>query len=142
MMVSAILIPGGKKSRSSDGIYLEIGPEHVRVYGGIYEVDKETIDAVRRGIANDISGFQACCNEGDFVRVFGNVLGEKNKVLPSDLKALAVQEPLLYNKQWYFYTEFDPSIALDKTFDEIVLDCYKIARPLLLFFENCIQTNN
>jgi uncharacterized protein (TIGR02453 family) len=141
MMVSALLIPGGKKSRSTDGIYLEIGPEHVRIYGGIYEMEKQTIEAVRHGIADDFPTFQSCYNDSDFVHLFGNILGEKNKMLPPEFKDAATTEPLLYNKQWYFYAEFDPNVALVKTFDERVLDCYRTARPLLLFFENCLKSN-
>ncbi len=139
MMVSALIIPNGKKSRSTDGIYLEISPEHVRVYGGIYEMDKQIIDAVREGIIDDMSGFKACCTNKDFSGLFGTILGAKSKILPKEMKPMAIQEPLLYNKQWYFYAEFDPLVALEDSFDETVLNCYKKCRPLLLFFENCIK---
>jgi uncharacterized protein (TIGR02453 family) len=32
---SAVISPGGKKSRSLSGVYVELTPEHIRVYGGV-----------------------------------------------------------------------------------------------------------
>jgi hypothetical protein len=43
-MVSAVVAPDGKKSKAINGIYFELGPEHLRVYGGIYEIDKENLE--------------------------------------------------------------------------------------------------
>ena len=41
MNVSAVVAPEGKKSKAVNGVYFELSPEHVRVYGGVYEIDKE-----------------------------------------------------------------------------------------------------
>lgn len=86
MNVSAVVAPEGKKSKAVNGIYFEFGPEHVRVYGGIYEIDKDDLLTVRDGIANDIKGFQTAYTNPNFKKVFGTILGEKNKVIPKELK--------------------------------------------------------
>ena len=36
MMVSAVVAPKGKKSKAVNGVYFELGPEYLRVYGGVY----------------------------------------------------------------------------------------------------------
>jgi uncharacterized protein (TIGR02453 family) len=42
-MSSAVIATGVKKSTAINGIYFEFSAEHVRVYGGIYEINKEEI---------------------------------------------------------------------------------------------------
>ena len=52
-MCSAVISPQGKKSNSMHGIYFELGPEHVRAYGGVYEIEKDDLYALREGIASN-----------------------------------------------------------------------------------------
>lgn len=137
--VSAVVAPSGKKSKAVNGVYFEFSPEHVRVYGGIYEIDKEDLQAVREGIAANIEGFQAAYNHPSFKAVFGKILGEKNKIIPKELKEAAAREPLIFNKNWYFYTQFPPEQLLDPTLDKVILNCYEAGRSVELFFNEIIQ---
>jgi len=139
MMCSAIITPGGKKSKSINGVYFEFGPEHMRVYGGVYEIDKEDLEAVREGIAQDISKFRKAIKNPSFVKTFGEILGEKNKVLPAHLRDAASKEPLIFNKQWYFYTQFEPETILQDNLDKIVLNCYEAGRPVESYFNELIK---
>ena len=142
MMVSAVIAPNGKKSKAVNGIYFEFGPEHVRVYGGIYEIDKEDLLAVREGIAADLEGFQKAYSNVTFTKIFkGGILGEKNKILPKELKESAEKEPLIFNKQWYFYTQMESETVLSDQLDKIVIDCYKAGRPVEEFFNKLIVRN-
>jgi uncharacterized protein (TIGR02453 family) len=47
-MSSAVIATGGKKSTAINGIYFEFSAEHVRVYGGIYEINKEEIQRKKK----------------------------------------------------------------------------------------------
>ena len=139
MMCSAVVAPEGKKSKAVNGVYFEFGPEHMRVYGGVYEIEKEDLEAVREGIAQDISKFQKAYQNPTFVKTFGEILGEKNKVLPAHLREAASIEPLIFNKQWYFYTQFEPETILKENLDEIVLNCYEAGRPVESYFNELIK---
>lgn len=140
MMVSAVVAPEGKKSKAVNGVYFEFGPEHVRVYGGVYEIDKDDLLTVREGIASNIGKFQKVYSDPDFVRVYGGrILGEKNKVLPKELKEAAEKEPLIFNKQWYFYAEFDPEMILSDNLSELIIDCYEAGKPVENFFNELIN---
>ena len=86
MNVSAVVAPEGKKSKAINGVYFELGPEHVRVYGGVYEIDKDDLLTVREGIAKNPEKFKKLYSEESFKNVFGEILGEKNKVIPKELK--------------------------------------------------------
>lgn len=139
LMCSAVVAPNGKKSKAVNGIYFELSPEHVRAYGGIYEIDKEDLETVREGIAANVHEFRAIYNAPSFKNTFGEILGEKNKVLPAHIKEAAKEEALIFNKQWYFYAEFPAEQVLSPNLDELLLDCYKAGKPLESFFNQFIQ---
>lgn len=139
LQVSAIITPGGKKSRGVNGVYFELGPEKLRVYGGIFEIEKEDLMLVREGIAKDLAGFKKAYTDPKFVKTFGELKGNKNKIIAKELKEAAVKEELIFNKQWYFYTEFEPETILSDQLDKIILDCYDAGRPVENFFNKLIS---
>lgn len=139
LMVSAVVAPEGKKSKAINGIYFEFGPEHVRVYGGLYELDREEIEEIREGIAQNLTTFKKLYSQKEFVATFGSILGEKNKIIAKELRESAVNEPLLYNKQWYFFSEFEPEVLLNENLDTMLLSCYRIARPVERFLTQFIH---
>ena len=136
---SAVISPNGKKSDSVHGIYFELNPEAVRVYGGIYEIDKERLMQVREGIAGNLKEFRAIIDSKAFVSTFGEILGDKNKVLPSELKEMAQKEPLLLNKQFYVMCEFPPELISSPDLLKMLQHCYEVIMPLEQFFNQFIQ---
>ncbi len=139
MQVSAVVSPLGKKSKAINGVYFELGPEHLRVYGGVYEIDKDDLLTVREGIAENIAEFQKTYNNPLFVKTFGELKGEKNKIIPKELKLAAEKEPLIFNKQWYFYTQLEPERILFDNLDETIINCYKAGRPVEEFLNKLIK---
>lgn len=139
MTTSAVLAPNGKKSLAVNGIYFELGPESVNVYAGVYEADKDQVLDIREGIAANQKEFKKLITDPKFTELFGEVLGEKNKIIPSDLKAAAAQQPLIFNKQWYFKATFEPGIVLDDNLDGILENCFLVAKPLEQFFNKFIH---
>lgn len=140
LMTSAVVAPEGKKSKSINGIYFEFGPEHVRAYGGIYEIEKDDLLSVREGIATNIQKFQKLYKDPAFTTLFkGGILGEKNKKLAPELKEFAEKEPLIYNKQWYFYAEFDAEKVLSNDLDKLIIECYEAGKPIEDFFNELIH---
>jgi uncharacterized protein (TIGR02453 family) len=133
LYASAVISPGGKKSRTQSGVYVELAPEHVRVYGGVYDPDKEDVYDIRAHIASNQDAFNSLVHAAEFKRLFGEVRGEKNKVLAPEFKKLASEQPLLYNKQWYYFAEFSPERMIQPGLDELVIECYRTALPLSNF---------
>ena len=139
LQVSAVVAPEGKKSKAINGVYFELGPEHLRVYGGIYELDKEDLLDVREAIADNPKKFKKIITNKAFVEMYGELKGAKNKIIPKHLKASAEKEPLIFNKQWYFYTEFSPEVIFQDDLDKIILNCYKVGEPLEKYFNDIIK---
>lgn len=141
LMVSAVVAPSGKKSKAINGVYFELGPEHVRIYGGIYEIEKENLQQLREGIAQKSEEFKKLYSEKKFISTFGEIRGEKNKIIPKELRGAAENEALIFNKQFYFFAEFPAETVLDKNLDKIILECYETGKPIEAFFDKLIQRN-
>jgi uncharacterized protein (TIGR02453 family) len=138
LMVSAIISPNGKKDRAINGVYFELTPEHVRVYGGVYEIEKEDLYIAREAIVNQLSEFKKAIENPMFVSVFQEIHGEKNKIIPKEFKVAAEKQPLIFNKQWYFYATFPANKVLENDLDKLILDCYDAGRPVEHFFQTAL----
>lgn len=136
---SAVLVEGGKKNHTTPGLYFEMGPEDVRVYGGVYQLDKDQLLEVREAIAENLDEFKKAYSDATFLDVFGEIHGDKNKVLPKHLKEAAEKEPLIFNKNWYYFAKFTPETVLREDLDDFLLAQYQAAQKLNSFFAKHIK---
>ncbi len=127
---SAIISPAGRKDHGIPGIYFELGPEKVAIYGGAYMPEKDALLVIRERIAVNGKKFRSLYGEKEFKKLFGAIQGEKNKLLPPDLKTAAVKEPLLYNKQFYWGAELPAKTVTDAKLADILITHYRTMRPL------------
>jgi uncharacterized protein (TIGR02453 family) len=130
---SAIISKGGKKDHVSPGLYVELGPEKVAVYGGVYMPDKEQLQAIRNHIAGHLEEFGRLLIHDEFVSSFGTLHGERNKIISPDLRPMAERQPLLYNKAFYFYAHLPAETVLQKDIISRVTRLYEAGRPMADF---------
>ena len=109
------------------GMYLELGAESCSVYSGVYLPEKEALHQIRSNIASNPKRLDKAINHPDFIKTFGSVQGEKNKILPPEFKAAAVIQPLIFNKQFYVQHVFEPELALEPGLDLYIIDVWKKA---------------
>lgn len=136
---SALIVPNGKKSHRLDGLYIEVSPEKFGVYAGLYEPDKDQIELIRYAILNQNEEFNVLLNQTEFKQTFGEVLGEKNKILPKNFKSYSEIHPLVYNKQWYVNALFKTDLVLTTKSIEKLKEVYTTVLPFLTFLENGIK---
>ena len=136
---SAVLVEGGKKNHTTPGLYFEMGPEDLRVYGGVYKLEKEQLLEVREAIADNLDEFQKAYQDADFLATYGEIRGDKNKIIPKHLKAAAEKEPLIFNKNWYYFAKFTPETILRDDLGEFILSKYQAAQKLNKFFTKHIK---
>ncbi len=139
---SAIICHGGKKRKDLPGLYFEVDCEKVRIYGGCYMPDKDQLQRIREEIAFNPDEFEALILDSDFVNTFGSILGDKNARIPKELKDAAEKQPLIFNKQFYWYTELPIEMAIKDEFPEILAAHYSIMKPLCDFFEKPVTNSN
>lgn len=137
--LSALISPGGRKDKNSPGLYIELKPDGISVYSGIYEPDAKQLAQVRHYIAGHLKEFEKAISDKRFIKRFGKILGEKNKILPAELRDAAQRQELVYNKSFYFVTHLNKSmITSDKLIKEI-LQCYDDAAPVSRFLVKALE---
>ena len=136
--MSAIVSPKGRKDKEFPGLYIELNPERIRIYGGVYMPDKEQLYNIREAIGKDIKGFNKLISNKKFKGTFGEILGEKNSRIPKEFKEAGEQEELIFNKQFYFFTELPPEKVTDPKLIETIMGYYKDGKPVFDFFEKAM----
>jgi uncharacterized protein (TIGR02453 family) len=131
--VSAIISPGGRKDKIIPGIYLEISADDMRVYSGLYQLDSKQLFNVRSHISHNLDEFKSLVSSSKFVKTFTEIKGEKNKRIPKDFEDDAIAQPLLYNKQFYFFTSWPAETIYDKNLIKKITETYTIAQPVSEF---------
>ncbi|MEZ4721971.1 MAG: DUF2461 domain-containing protein [Flavobacteriales bacterium] len=117
--MTAIIGRGGRKEMSTEGMYIELGEGHARIYGGSYMPDKDQLQAIRQEILYNQDEFSKLIMDKDFKKYFGEIRGEQNKRLPAEFAEIQGKQPLIANKQFYYFSEIDPKmITSDKLIDE------------------------
>ncbi len=137
--VGIIFSPLGKKFKDYPGMYVELNPEHIRIYGGIYAPDKAALSNVRNLIMKHPEKFASIINHPEFKATYGDILGNKNKRLPKEIMQFAENQPLIMNKQWYFFNELPTQQAFSDNFTGQIIRHYQIALPFFRFFEKAFK---
>lgn len=136
LQMSALIAKGGKKNMYDPGLYLEIGPEFINIYTGFYMPEKEQLHTLRSKVAANPKKLDAILNQKDFINAFGEVKGEKSKILPADVKSLAKAHPLVFNKQFYLIHQADATIILNPGLLEYILKIFGISSDFNRFLSN------
>jgi len=135
---SAVISPIGKKDKANPGLYIEVGPEHIRIYGGVYRPDKHQLYNIRETIVSNPDNLKKLLSDKKFRQLFDEVRGEKNKIIPKEFKKAGESFDLIYNKQFYWFTEMKPEEALKDGFMNKVMEVYKTNKPLMDYFAKAI----
>ena len=137
--MSAIISPGGRKGMSESGMYLQMGCDDFRIYGGAYQPEKQQLQNIREAIASDLGGFAGLINEQSFVEKFGELHGEANKRLPAELLEAAEKQPLIYKKSFYFFHAFPAEIILEDGLADTCMTYFLAGKPVGDFFATAMK---
>ncbi len=140
LQMGAIIAPGGRKDMHGEpGMYLEFTPEHLRIYSGVYMPEKDTLQKIRQHIISDPKGLEKAVSGQDFKKHFGEIRGEKNKRLPSkEMMAAAAKNPILFNKQFYFFAQLKPEELLKKGFAEKLIAVYDASAEVRAYLTKAV----
>ena len=126
LQMGAIITRGGRKNMHGEpGMYLEFTPEHLRLYSGFYMPEKETLHRIREYIIGQPEQLEEALNGRKFKDRFGEIRGDKNKRLPTkQMMAAASENPIILNKQFYFFTEMPAETLLRDDLIELLFTAY------------------
>lgn len=110
---------------------VRLGVDGLAIGGGLYMPDADLRDQVRRFLGGAPGKVADVESHPDFTKHFGTIAGERNKRLPKELAPLAEDQPLVFNKQWVFWSEWpDPSLLLDPDLDAFIVERWHAGRVL------------
>ena len=135
---SAIISSEGRKNKNHPGIYVEFGPEKLAFYGGIYMPDSKQTAKIRAYFSEHAAELDAILASADFKNTFGEMQGEKSKRISKDLKTAAEVQPLIWNKQWYYYCHLPPEIITSDKLMTTILDLETKALPIKQFLTRAL----
>ena len=94
------------------GFYFAVSHESVDFGGGVYMPGPEQILALRNLFAGRHAEFERIAGAKSFRALVGDVKGEQLVRAPKGFPAEHPAEALLRRKQWYWYVELEPELAL------------------------------
>ena len=125
--MAALIGPGGRKEMAKPSMYIQLSGEDARLYSGVYKPDKSQLYAIRQAIVRNPLGFQKAYSDKDFQAAFGKIQGDKNKRLPAEFREAAEQEPLLFNKGFYYYHIWSTEQMLKQDFHDELMRTFAAA---------------
>lgn len=133
LSVAAVLSPGGKKEENYPGFYMHFGADEIMIGGGKYFCTKEDIAKIRQEIYYNNKEFSKLLNDKGFKDKWKTLQGDKSKILPPEYKDFLKEQPLIANKQfWYFANLTRKDVTGDKL-DDLVLSYYRAALKMNRF---------
>ncbi|HIP48632.1 MAG TPA: DUF2461 domain-containing protein [Lutibacter sp.] len=130
---SAIISKGGRKDKTYPGLYIELNPEKLGVYGGLFMPDTKQVYQTREYIISHAKEFDKIINDKKFTKYYGIIKGKQHIRIPKEFRESAEQQNLLYNKQWYYEAALSPKIILKDNLLETIVDYYKVSNNLQRF---------
>ncbi len=135
MHMSAAISPQGRKHINNSGFYFEFNPECLRIYQGAYLVEPGSLLSLRQYMARNLSKLDTLVNEKAFRKLYGEVLGDVQARVPKEFKEAHAKQPLMANKNFYWYAELPPEMLTDSKLLKQMMNYYEAGKPLSDFFD-------
>lgn len=138
--VSAVISPGGRKDNRNPAFYFQFGATSAGIAGGLYRPDRDTVYCVRRKIQSDGKRLSRILGSKTFRELFGELQGDKNKIVPKEFKESLAAYPLIANKQFFYWAEYDdPEIVLRPDLADFVMRHYRAGRKVNDFLKQALE---
>lgn len=130
----------GRKDLTAPGIYFHLEANSLSIAGGSYDPPKEDLEKIRKAIAKDPKRVNKILQSKKFTDLYGELGGEKYKVLPAEYKALAETTPSLYNKSFHYEKTYKgESFVTRPDLANFIVDHYKAAEGWNTFLAEALR---
>lgn len=138
--LGAMIMPGGKKNIMVPGCHIVVNANYgLRVYSGVQGLNKEQLYRLRVYLKDHNMEFNRLIHERGFSSYYGEIKGEKNKRIDKEFQPFLEEQPLILNKNFYWYTEIDRADFLNDRLIEMIRDAYEKTLPVNKWFEKVIN---
>jgi uncharacterized protein (TIGR02453 family) len=118
--------------------YMELTPEYVGVAGGLYMPGPQEILAVRTHIVENTEKIRKILASKALGAGVGELLGDALSRPPKGFPAAHPAIDLIKKKQWYFWREMDPKLALGPEVVKEVSARFRLMAPFVEFINEPI----
>ena len=129
---------GGRSPSAVPGLYLHIEPRCLGFASGYYSMEPAQVAAMRRYLVANADEFARHLADPEFTKWFETVAGEQNKVLPPEFKEAAKTQPLIANKQFYYWAEHEPAEALRDDLPDLAMAHIAACWPMNCFLARAL----
>lgn len=129
----------GKKDHGSPGYYVELSAKKIGLAGGAWAPSPEHLDKIRQEIAYNLKEFKKLTQDKKFIASFGEIQGDKNKKIPKEYITEAAEQPLIYNKQFYYWKELPATLITSDNLLETIIADFKTVIALNKFFRRAMD---
>lgn len=137
---SGLVVSRGEKHHPGvPGLYFHFDSGRMAVASGLYFLEPAQLRQLRDHLAANLDEFESLLNDPAWKASFGEMVGEKNKVLPPELKEAAAKQPLLYNKQFYYWSEHPALEITREDLPEFVMGHIRAAQPMNRFLTKGLE---
>lgn len=138
--VSALLSPAGRKRPDYPALYIELSPEHLGIYGGAYQLKPAQVKDVRQLMADNLSEFQRLNSDENFRAHFPDgIVGEAQKRVDKTFAEVAEKEPILFQKQFYYYHHVSPELIPTDALLITIMDHYEASFEMMKFLREGVR---
>lgn len=124
----------GKKAVGRPGFYFQIGAAGGFIGGGAYMPEKDELAAIRSLLVKKGKDFEKVIKSKKFTEHFGELRGDRNKVVPAEFREAAEKNPLIANKQFFWGADLSKTdVQSDKLVSNLI-DYYLAQKPAQDFF--------
>lgn len=137
--VSANIARGGRKSHNVPGFFIHFAGDSAVVAGGVHAPDKEGLYKIREKIAKSPDELSRLLEEPVFKESFGTIRGEKNKRIPKEFEEVAEGQPLILNKQFFYWADLVPEIVLKPNLPDVLMQYYHAGKGVTDFLNEALN---
>lgn len=134
--VSANISRYGRNGKDYPGFYFQLSSDKILVGGGAYMLEKEGLYNLREHIMKNAAKFEKIIGNSDFIKKYGGIQGEKNKIVQPEFKDALAKQPLIANKQFYYMTELGPEKVTSPDLVDFLMEYYHAGKAVNDFLKS------
>ena len=130
-----------KKPFKRGSYYIHIEPGASFIEGGFWGPDAEDLLRIRKEFELDSSEIRHIINNGEFIKLFGQLEGEELKTAPKGFDKNHPAIDLIRKKQFLVTRKFTDDEVTGKDFVSLVSQSFNAMRPFLDYMSDVLTTN-
>ena len=123
------------------GYYFHIEPNNSFIGGGFWGPNPKDLLRIRKEISSDASELREIINDKNFIKIFGELEGDKVKTAPRGFDKNHADLDLLQYKQYVISKKFSDKEMLDTNFHLKVVETFKAMRPFFDYMSAVLTTD-